>query len=307
MKQRVPKSATADITLSDLRLLAQAVELGGLAAAARASRQSKASVTRQLQRLEAAAGQRLLHRGAGRFALTEEGRELLSKVLEPVATIEDALNRLVDVSRALEGRLRVAAPVTFGRAVIAPLISGFMTRHPAVTMELELSSRRVDLLADEADVAIRVGDPGSDQLAARRLARDRVLLCAAPGYLRSRPPLRTLRDLAHHDLLDFRPALANGGTELFDAAGKPQRIRAARLALWSNDPEVLATAALQGVGIAVVPDTFVRDDIEAGRLLEVVPGAGLPAQDINALYIPGRRHSPKVRAFLDYLVERLGA
>jgi len=180
-----------------------------------------------------------------------------------------------------------------------------MKLHRGVTIELELSSRRVDLLADEADVAIRVGDPGSDQLAAHRLARDRVLLCASPRYLRKHPPPRTLRDLAVHDVLDFRRALANGAVQLFDAAAKSHRIRPARLALWSNDPEVLATAARQGAGIALVPDTFVHDDLEAGRLVEVVAGAGLPAQDINALYVPGRRKSLKVRAFLDYLIECL--
>jgi len=204
MERPVAISATPDIALSDLRLLLQAVELGSLAALARASAQSKASVTRRLQRLESAIGQRLLHRGAGRFALTEEGRDLLLKVSAPVATIEEALNGLVDVTRAIEGRLRIAAPTTFGRSVIAPMLPEFMERHPAVTIELDLSSRRVDLLADEADVAIRVGDPGSDTLAARRLARDRVLLCASPNYLRARAPLRTLHDLARHDLLDFR-------------------------------------------------------------------------------------------------------
>ena len=307
MKPTVAKSATPDVALSDLRLLAQAIALGGLAAVARASTQSKASVTRQLQRLEAAVGQRLLHRGAGRFALTEEGRELLLKVSESVAAIDDALNGLVDPSRALEGRLRVTAPTTFGRTVVAPTLPGFMARYPAVSIELELSSRRVDLLADEADVAIRVGDPGSEQLAARRLARDRVLLCASPKYLSGRAPLRSLSDLAHHDLLDFRLARANGSVELFDAAGKSQRIHPARLALWSNDPEVLATAARHDAGVALVPEMFVHADLKASRLIEVVPGAGLPTQDINALYVPGRRHSPKIRAFLDYVAERLGA
>ena len=306
MKPPVAKTATPDIVLSDLRLLLQAVELGSLAALARASTQSKTSVTRRLQRLESAVGQRLLHRGAGRFALTDEGRDLLSKVSAPVVTIEEALHALIDVSRPLEGRLRVAAPTTFGRGVIAPMLPEFMARHPALSIELDLSSRRVDLLADEADVAIRVGDPGSDQLAARRLARDRMLLCASREYLHARPPPLTLRDLAQHDLLDFRHSLANGSVELFDAAGKPQCIRPARLALWSNDPDVLATAARQGAGVAVIPETFVRDDLNAGRLVEVMPGAGLPAQDINALYVPGRRHWPKIRTFLDYVVERLG-
>ena len=305
MKLSVPNSATQGVLLTDLRTFALTVELGSLANAARALRLSKTSVTRQLGRLEEALGQRLLHRGGGRFALTEEGRDLLLRVRAPVSAIDEAVTSLTDADGRLEGRLRIAAPYTFGRTVIAPVLPSFMALHPAVIVDLDLSSRKVDLLADEADIAVRVGDPGSDQLVARCLRRDRVILCAAPTYLSARPPINALPDLSLHSLLDFRPNTTLGGFEVADSAGVMTPIIPAKVTLRCNEPEVLAMAARNGVGIAVIPESFVKQSLEDGSLEVVLAGCGLLARDINALYAPGRRQSPKIRAFLDHLISHL--
>ncbi|MET0208628.1 MAG: LysR family transcriptional regulator [Burkholderiaceae bacterium] len=284
-----------------MRLFAKAVELGSLAKAARAFGLSKTSVTRQLQRLETAVGQRLLHRGSGRFAMTEEGRELLLKVRDPLGAIDEAVVGLTDAAGRLEGRLRIATTYTHGCAAVAPALPSFMAMHPGLVVTLELSSRKVDLLADEADIAIRVGSPGSDQLVARLLMRDRVVLCASPAYLAARPPLRTLDDLGSHILLDTRPDPGAAGYELSDAKGRMRRL-AVTVALRSNEPEALAIAARQGGGIAVISERFAAPWFADGSLIHVLPGCGLPARDINAMYAPGRRHSSKIRAFLDHLV-----
>ena len=297
-----PVSPTQEVLLSDLRLFANAIDLGSLAAVGRATRLSKTSVTRQIQRLEAAIGHRLLHRGNGRFALTEEGRELLVKIRGPLSALDEAVVGLAGSASALQGRLRITAPYTFGRMVIAPTLASFMARHPAVKVTLELSSRKVDLLSDEADIAIRIGSPESDQLIARRLSREGVILCAAPTYLAKSPPVNSLGDLSAHTMLDFRPETVATHFELFDAAGKKQRIAPIHIALHSNEPGVLAIAALQGAGIAILPETFAREPVAAGSLVVVLPGCGLPPLDIHALYAPGRRQSSKIRAFLDHLV-----
>ncbi len=302
MKPDVAESGTGQLLLGDLRLLAQAAEHGSLAAVARAQTCSKASVTRQLQRLEAAVGQRLLHRGTGRFALTEEGRELLLKLREPLQAIDEAMLELSRRDGVLAGRLRIAAPYTFGRAVVAPMLASFLARHPAVTVQLELSSRKVDVLADEADVAIRVGDPGNAQLVARRLASDQVLLCAAPGYLDQHAPISRLSELSGHALLDFRPPPASGGVELVDADGRLRRILPAATPLRCNEPEVLVTAARAGAGIAIVPERFAAEALARDDLRIVLPGCGLPPLDIHAIYAPGRRQASRIRAFLDHLL-----
>ncbi len=302
MKLGVTENATEGVLLADLRLLAQAVDLGSLAEAARVSALSRTAVTRQLQRLEAAVGQRLLHRGSGRFALTDEGRELLGRIREPLGLIDDAVSALTDPDAPLEGRLRVATTYTHGCSVIAPALPSFMARHPKLLVALELSTRKVDLLADEADIAIRVGAPGNDRLVSRLLMRDRVLLCAAPTYLALHPPIRTLADLATHAMLETRPE-TGAPYELTDADGQLQRIASARVVLRSNEPEALAIAARHGAGIAVMSERFAQAFLRDGTLVPVLPGCGLPARDIHALYAPGRRNAAKVRAFLDHMVE----
>lgn len=301
MKPTVTETGTAGVLLSDLRLFAKSVELGSLAKAARAFDLSKTSVTRQLQRLETAVGQRLLHRGSGRFALTEEGRELLLKVRDPLGAIDEAVVGLTATEGQLEGRLRIATTYTHGCAVVAPALPSFMALHPGLAVTLELSSRKVDLLADEADIAIRVGAPGSDQLVARLLMRDRVILCASPSYLAARPALRDLDDLSAHLMLDTRPESSTAGYELSDASGQTRRL-SVTVALRSNEPEALAIAAREHAGIAVISERFAAPYFADGSLVQVLPGCGLPARDINAIYAPGRRHASKVRAFLDHMV-----
>ena len=300
MTVEVTSSMTSEVLLSDLRLLANAVESGSFASVARAMHLPKTSVTRQIQRLEAAAGCRLLHRGNGNFALTEEGRELLSKIRGPLNAIDEAMVQLTANAGLLQGRLRVTAPYNYGRTVIAPTLASFMTLHPAIEITLELSSRKVDLLADEADIAIRVGAPGSDQLLARRLTSVQVILCASPAYLAKSAPINSLADLPFHRLLDFRPETAH--FELCDVHGHKQRLAPVRVALRSNEPDVLAIAAIQGAGIAILPEHFSREPVACGSLAVVLPGCGLPVLDMHALYAPGRRQSKKIRAFLDHIV-----
>ncbi len=184
--------------LADPRLFARAAELSSLAAAARALGLPKASATLGLQRLEAALGRRVILRGARRFALTEEGRPLLPRATRALAEVEEAAAQLRDTDAPLTDTLRIAAPYTYGHKVIGPLLPRFMALHPGLAVSLALSSRPVDLLADEADIAVRVGVSGPGSLIARRLSREVFLLCAAPAYLDRSPAPRRPEDLGQH-------------------------------------------------------------------------------------------------------------
>ncbi len=296
--------ATESLSLTDLRVLAKAVELGSLSAAAEAFGLPKSTATRQLQRLEVAVGQRLLNRGGGRFSATAEGRELVERTRAAIEAIDDAVSDVGGSQGSLTGHLRIAAPHTFGRTVIAPTLAGFMALHPRLMLSLDLSSRAVDLLADEADIAVRVGDPHGEVLVARLLVRDRLRLVAAPSYLASVAPIVAVGDLADKRVLDFRSDTGDGFAAIH-ADGTRQRVADAFVALRSNEPEVVARAARSGAGIALVPESFVLDDLRAGRLCEVCPGWRWPSRDINALYAPGRGRLPRIRAFLDHLVAQL--
>jgi LysR family transcriptional regulator for bpeEF and oprC len=304
MPVKRPTKANPEILLSDLKVFAKAIDSGSLATVAQVMRLSKTAVTRQIQRLEATLGHQLLHRGGGRFALTEEGREFLARIRGPLRALDEAVGELTETQSSLQGRLRITAPYTFGRVFIAPALASFMALHPAVTILLELSGRKVDMLADEADIAIRIGAPGSEQLAARRLGAESVMLCAAPAYMAKHGPVTTVAELSAHALLDFRPETITGRFEIFDADGQKQRIELANIVLRSN-PEVLVMAAIQGAGIAILPKHFALSALKDGSLLLVLPGCGLPTLDVHALYASGRRQASKIRAFLDHLVEHL--
>jgi LysR family transcriptional regulator, regulator for bpeEF and oprC len=299
----VSKLSIEDVNLGDLRLFAKAAELSGLAAAARVLGLPKASATRQLQRLETVMGRRLIHRDGRRFALTEDGRLLLPYAARVLADIDESMQALRAHGAPLTGTLRIASPYTYGRKVIGPKIARFMALHPALTIALNLSSSPVDLLRDEADVAIRIGATGSNNTIVRQLSRVTFVLCASPGYLARASRLAEVEDLYNHAVLDIRTESSPTSMDLI-GQDQLQRLRLTP-ALTSNEPEVLIQAALQHRGIAVVARAFADEHFVTGALVHVLPGWSPPSRDVNALYAPGRGQSPKVRAFLDFLIAEL--
>lgn len=299
----VVDNETKGITLSDMRLLMKAAELGGLASAARVLGIPKASATRQLQRLEQVVGSRLIHRTGRRFALTEEGRALLPYAQRGVAALEDGVRHLREQHGPLSGELRIAAPYTYGRKVLGPMMPLFHREHPGLLITLSLGSSHVDLLADAADIAVRIGDPGGGELIARKLSVETFVLCASSAYLSSAAPLTRPADLAVHPFVDLRTNALAGDIKLEGPSG--ERRVSVKPVLRSNEPEVVIQAVLAGMGIAIVPRSMTPEFFAAGLLTQVLPDWVPPPRDVNALYAPGRGGAPKIRAFLDFLVREL--
>jgi LysR family transcriptional regulator, regulator for bpeEF and oprC len=296
----VSKATTVGPDLADLRLLATAAELGGLSAAARQLRIPKASATRQLQRLEGVVGRPLAHRSGRRFSITEAGRALLLETRPAVEAIDNAISALSESGDPLSGTLRIAAPFSIGCTVIADVLPDFMRAHPGVRVSLDLGSRVVDLLADEADIAVRVGAHGSDRLVVRPLFTERVILCATPRYLAGIAPPTSPKALAGHRLLDFRAASALRELEL-TRGGKSVAVRITPV-LTANDPEPLRRIVEAGGGIAVMPRSFVENALTTGALVEVLPGWSLRGGTINAVYRAERGRSRHVHAFLEHII-----
>ena len=291
----------SDVQLADVRIFVFASEKGSLAAAAIALGVPRASASRQLQRLESSLGRALLHRSAGRFALTEEGRTFLPSALRMLANMDQAVAELRSQDGPLRGLLRICAPYAFGRTQIAPCIAEFLAQHREVSITLDLGDLHVDLLADEADLALRLGDVIGESLIARLLTTEAVVLCAAPAYLSANGYPRQLDDLAKHRLLTMGGQASDltihheGGA--FTVPGQ--------LALRANDPDVLRTAARERAGIALLPATYVAWDLRHGALVTVLNEVKLQPLAVNAVYAPGRRQSRTVRAFLDLLIARM--
>lgn len=290
-----------DFSLADVRLFIKAVELGGLTLAADAMAVPKASASRQLQRLEASVGHVLLHRGAARFALTEEGRQFFETAVDMLRAVDRAMSSLHSDDRALTGRLRIAASTHAGRQFLAAHLPGFMAAHPQLQLSLELGNGHVDLFRDEADVVLRLGREGCDELVARRLATVPMLLCASPAYLARSRAIVTLSDLAGHAFLTGR-AHRRAGEMTVPTMGPPRSVPAGTV-LHCNDPELLLALARTDRGIALVPAALAAVALEQGDVVAVLPFVPLADEEINLVFLPGRRNSRKIRAFVEYLLD----
>ena len=285
----------------DLLIFARVVDLGSFSAAAAQLALPKSTVSRRVAALEDGLGERLLLRTTRRLALTEFGGELLAHA-RSLADEVDAARALGEHRRARPtGTLRVSMPAEIASVLLTEMLAAFTALHPAVKLELDLSPRRIDLLGEGYDLALRVGElPDDALLAARRLTEFTAGLYAAPGYLAEHGMPQRPDELGGHAalLLLGRQREAVGwslrrGEQRWDGT-PPPRIAA-------NSPQLLQALARAGAGIAALPEVFARDALRAGELLRVLPDWCLPAAPAWAVF-PGRRLMPaKTRAFVDML------
>lgn len=290
--------------LNCMRVFTAVVETESFTAAGMRLDLSKAVVSKYVGHLEDHLGTRLLNRTTRRLSLTESGvayYERCTQILADVDEAEQAAGQLTAIPR---GTLRVTMPVSFGRIRIAPLLTAYMQRYPDVKLDVTLSDRRVDLVEDGYDLAIRVGYLPESGMIARKLTTDRVVLCAAPAYLKRHGMPQTPEALRDHACLVYSYASTGDEWVLDDAEGKRHAIRIAG-PMRVNNGDMLRAAALDGAGIIREPHFIVGTDLQAGRLVELLPDFPPPEIGVYALY-PSRKHlSAKVRTFVDYLVERM--
>ena len=294
-------SAEVVIDPNDLLIFARVAELGSFSRAAERLGLPKSTVSRRLAALEQRMGERLLLRTTRRQTLTEFGLQLLEHARQVVAEM-DAVSVLREQRQATpSGRLRVSMPSDFANLVLVDSLAAFMALHPAISLELDLSPRRVDLLGEGFDVAIRMGDlPDDALLVASKLAVFSHGLYASPDYLAEHGDPQTPDDLARHAAV--RLLRGNGepaGWTLVQGEQRWTGVPAGRAS--ANSPEMLIRLARAGAGIAAVPDHFAVADVRAGALRRVLPGWELPTSTAWAVY-PGRKLMPaKTRAFVDML------
>jgi len=195
-------------------------------------------------------------------------------------------------------------PATYGRRCVAPLLPGLLAAYPALRLDVTFDDGYADLIASRTDLALRIGAPVDSGLVAVGLRPIRRFLCAAPDYLARAPALRHPRDLAGHRCLGFHP-LRNG--DLWTLTHRRQRC-AVRVdpVLRANNADALREAALAGAGIAMLSDFLAGDAVADGRLVEVLPAWSLPQPQVQLLWVAGAERSPRVRATIDFLRERLG-
>lgn len=290
---------------NDLLIFARVVELGSFSRAAERIGLPKSTVSRRIGLLEESLGERLMIRTTRRLQLTEFGQVLLEHARQVVAEVE-AVSALAQYRQARpSGRLRVSMPSDFANLLLIDMLAAFVALHPAILLELDLSPRRVDLLGEQFDIAIRMGDlPDDALLAARKLSVFTTGLYAAPAYLAERGDPVSPDDLSRHEALRL---LGRNGEALKWTLLRGEQ----RLALdppgrtVANSPELLIRLARAGSGITAVPEYFAAPWVRAGELRRVLPDWCLPSSTAWAVF-PGRRLMPaKTRAFLDMLASAL--
>lgn len=292
---------------NDLLIFARVAEAGSFSRAAERVGLPKSTVSRRIARLEERLGERLMLRTTRRLTLTEFGEQLLIHARQ-VADEVDAVKALSEYRQIRpSGRLRVSMPHDFATLLLTDMLAAFVALHPAVSLELDLSPRRVDLLGENFDLALRIGDlPDDTLLAARRIAMFSSGLYAAPSYLANRGDPASPDELAQHDALRL---LARNGEPvpwiLAHGERKWQGVPAGRTA--ANAPDLLIELARAGAGIAAVPDYFAAPSVRRGELRRVLPDWHMPSHAAWAVF-PGRRLMPaKSRAFIDMLQTALAS
>lgn len=287
--------------LSHLDTFVKVVQTGSFTRAAEQLRSQKAHVSRVISQLESELGVRLLERTTRSLSLTEIGREFFERAVGILGAAEDARRAVQKAQGEPRGTLRLSCGVEFGMLAVNGWVREYLLRHPDVNVDLEMTGRLVDIVHEGFDLAVRVGPLADSTLAARKLGELRYGLFAAPGYLRRQPPPAQPQDLAQHALIRF------SGSRLrlvwtFTRGADAQRIEpAARLN--ANNSFAVRDAAVDALGIAQLPLLLAQPEVDAGRLVPVLPDWQLPSAPVHAVFASARYLTPKVRAFIDLAVE----
>jgi LysR family transcriptional regulator, transcriptional activator for dmlA len=286
---------------SELSFFVLLAKHANLSATARALDITPPAATKRLALMEQRLGVRLVNRTTRRVSLTSEGEIYLAHASRILAEIRE-MDDLVGSSRAApRGLLRVNATLGFGRTTIAPLMSAFAQRYPEVEIQLQLTDSPIDLVEEGFDLAVRFGDLPDTRLSARRIMSNRRFLCASPAYLERHGQPSTLADLSLHRCIIHRQNDDAYGIWRFTRNRKTEVVKV-HGALSSNDGDIVLGWAIDGHGILIRSEWDLSKHLEAGRLQLVLPGFTLQPADLYVYYPSRRNLSPRVRAFIDFLV-----
>ena len=290
---------------SQMLLFVRTVDHGGFSAAARSLELTPSAVSKQIRRLEDRLGVRLLNRSTRRVAFTAEGRafyERAARIATEIAALEAFATAMGEQVR---GTLRVTATVAFAKARLLPLFPEFLRAHPDLDLELEVTDRSVDLIEEKIDVAIRFTEQISDtSLIARKIASNRRVICASPAYLDAHGVPAQPEDLLRYNCLRLSTVSSWNDWEFQSASGK--KTLQVKGDFQANSADAIYHAVLAGLGIARLSTYLVGEDLRAGRLINILPEHRHETSDIFAVYPERRNLAPKVRAFIDFVVDRFG-
>ncbi|PVB61579.1 LysR family transcriptional regulator [Labrenzia sp. 011] len=286
--------------LETMRLFVRVVERGSFSRAASDMNIPRSTATEAVQRLEKALGSRLLERTTRHVAPTPDGETYYRRCVAILADLEEAEGALR--GHEPSGLLRVDAPGTLTRVFLLPHLSGFFERYPGITLQLGQSERLVDLVREGVDCVLRAGDPDDSGMIMRKLASLPEITCASPAYLQRFGTPASVGDLAGHRMVGFLSSRTGAALPLEFQTGDRREEITLPATVIANDADTTHHLARQGFGLIQAPRYRFREDLAAGRLVEVLPDTPPPPLPLAAFYPQNRQLSPRVRVFLDWIV-----
>lgn len=290
--------------LSEAEVFVAVVEAGGFTAAGRRLGISKSTASKTLRALEERVGAPLLVRNTRHVSLTSAGRVFYERSAAAIELLDQAEAAVAHEQEEVRGVLRISLPLSFGVRYVASAMADFQRAHPDLQIEASFTDRKIDLVEEGYDLAVRAGALRDSDLLSRRLTSMQLFIVAAPDYLARRGAPQHPEDLKQHPCLRYSLLVDRHRWPLVGPDGETQVIHVTG-PLEADNGHAIIEAAQAGLGLALQPDWLAADALAAGKLVRVLPDWSAPPQGIWALYPPERRHSPKVTRFVDHLADVL--
>jgi DNA-binding transcriptional LysR family regulator len=288
--------------LTEMEAFATVVDQGGFTDAARKMGISKSAVSKHISALEARLGARLLNRTTRRVSPTEIGLAYYERARRVLTDAGEADALVTSMQAAPSGVLRISVATDFGVNHLSPVIGDFLQEFPDITVNMVLNNRYVELISEGFDMAVRIGELEDSSLRARKLTETCKRMIAAPSYFAQYGRPRSIDDLNDHKLLHYTNLTSGAVWRITAPSGEKRQVRTAGW-LTVNDGQSLLNACVAGLGIAYLPAFLYHDAMARGLVEDAIPDLPIEVQGIYAVYPPGRFTQPKVRAFIDFLVE----
>ncbi|CAH0322931.1 LysR family transcriptional regulator [Pseudomonas mediterranea] len=294
-----------DLQLGSIELFCLAAEAGSFTAAAQVAGVTPAAVSRSIFRLEERLGSRLFVRTTRSIRLTDAGKTYFEQCRQALTQLVEAQQEMMGAQSVPSGQLRISLPTTYGHHRILPLLPAFRAQYPQVSVDVHLSNRNIDFVAEGYDLAIRVRAQPDSSLIARLLEDARLVVVAAPDYLRKTGTPRTLEDLDDHECIQFElPSSGRRISWLFNADGKEREVFGQGNYCCSDDVLGGVTLARHGAGLFQTYRFIVEQELANGSLVEVLQPFSGRSRPFTLLYPHGRYMPQRVRAFVDFLLQQ---
>ncbi len=288
--------------LTEMEAFATVVDQGGFTDAARKMGISKSAVSKHVSSLETRLGARLLNRTTRRVSPTEIGLAYYDRARRVLNDAGEADALVSSMQSAPSGLLRVSVATDFGVNHLSPILGSFLNTYPDITVNMVLNNRYVELISEGFDLAVRIGEMEDSTLIARKIAETHRMMIASPKYFEEYGRPERIDDLNNHKLLHYSNQASGSVWKITAPSGEKRQIRSAGW-LTVNDGQSLLNSAINGLGIAYLPSFLYADALRDGRLVPAIEDLPAETQGIYAVYPPGRYTQPKVRTFIDFLVE----